>query len=168
MKIARDTVVAIEYTIRDSDGSVVDTSEGRQPLLYLHGYRQIVPGVESAIEGHEAGHSLKVNVEPSDGYGDRDPEAILVLPRAAFPDGEDLAPGAMFRAFRPDGRPLIFSVLESTADVVVVDANHPLAGQTLLVDVEILSVRRANDDEKRHRHVHPDSIGQELAPSELA
>jgi FKBP-type peptidyl-prolyl cis-trans isomerase SlyD len=156
-------VVAIDYTIRNQDGEVVDTSSGRRPLIYLHGYRQIVPGVEMAVEGLEAGHAIEVFVNPGDAYGERDPAAILVLPRHAFPDGEDLAAGTMFRAFRPDGKPVIFSVIEASAEEVIVDANHPLAGQTLHVEVEVISVRDATDEELQHGHVHsevmsPDAV----------
>jgi FKBP-type peptidyl-prolyl cis-trans isomerase SlyD len=157
MKIAKDRVVAIEYTIRNQAGDVVDTSDGRGPLVYLHGHDQIVPGVEQAIDGLEVGKNLEVSIQPGDAYGDRDPAAILVLPRQAFPAEEDLEPGTMFRAYRPDGRPVIFSVVEASEEHVVVDANHPLAGQTLMVAVVILSVRHATGDELRHGHVHPDA-----------
>src|SRR5262245_25928226 len=100
MKIAKDRVVAIEYTIRNQAGDVVDTSDGRGPLVYLHGHDQIVPGVEAAIDGLEVGKNLEVSIHPDDAYGERDPAAILILPRRAFPAEEDLAPGTMFRAFR--------------------------------------------------------------------
>lgn len=167
MKIAKDTVVAIEYTIRNEEGAVVDTSEGRRPLIYLHGYQQIVPGVEAAIEGLEAGHNLEIHVSPDQAFGPRDPNAILVLPRQAFPLEEELEPGSLYRAFRPDGRPIIFSVVEATDDMVVVDANHPLAGQTLHVSVEILSVRQATEAEREHKHVHVEETGA-LPPDDLA
>ena len=155
MKITRDTVVLIEYTIRNEDGRIVDTSIGRGPLEYLHGYAQIVPGVEHAVEGLAPGSSIDVELPPGEGYGDRDPEAVLVIPRRFFPDDADeLEAGTMFRAFRPDGRPVIFSVLEVLDENVVVDANHPLAGQHLRVRVEVLSVRWATEEERAHKHVH--------------
>lgn len=163
MKIAKDSIVAIEYTIRNQEGTVVDTSSGRQPLVYMHGRRQIVPGVETALSGLEAGTNIEVFVAPGDAYGERDPSAILVMPRTAFPDGEELSPGTMFRAFRPDGRPLIFSVVEADGEMVVVDANHPLAGQTLHVKVEVLSVRAATDEERTHGHVHADETTRDMA-----
>jgi FKBP-type peptidyl-prolyl cis-trans isomerase SlyD len=157
LKITKDTVVLIEYTIRNEDGRIVDTSVGRGPLEYLHGYQQIVPGVERAVEGLAPGSSVDVELEPDAGYGQRDPEAVLVVPRRFFPDGDDMEAGTMFRAFRPDGRPVIFSVIEVLDDTVVVDANHPLAGQTLRVRVEVLSVRWATDEERAHKHVHDDA-----------
>jgi FKBP-type peptidyl-prolyl cis-trans isomerase SlyD len=154
LKIAKDTVVLIEYTIRNAEGRILDTSVGRGPLEYLHGYAQIVPGVERAVEGLAPGSSVDVELPPDEGYGDRDPEAVIVIPRRLFPDGDDMSAGTMFRAFRPDGRPVIFSVLEVLDDAVVVDANHPLAGQHLRVRVEVLSVRWATEEERSHKHVH--------------
>jgi FKBP-type peptidyl-prolyl cis-trans isomerase SlyD len=155
VKIEKDRVVAIRYTIRNAEGSIVDSSEGREPLTYLHGYQQIVPGVEQAVDGLEEGTELTLDVEPRDAYGDRDPTAVLVMPRTAFPDDEELEPGTMFRAYRPDGRPFIFSVIEVTGDRVVVDANHPLAGQKLSIDVAVITVREATEQEVAHGHVHP-------------
>ncbi len=166
MKISKDTVVAIDYTSRNQNGNVVDTSEGRQPLVYLHGYKQIVPGVETAIEGLDAGASMNLWVGPQDAYGERDPNAVLVLPRSAFPTGETVEAGSMFRAFRPDGKPIIFSVIDVTGDMVVVDANHPLAGQTLQIDVQVVSVREATDEEREHQHVHEEETTQ--PPPDLA
>jgi FKBP-type peptidyl-prolyl cis-trans isomerase SlyD len=156
LKIAKDTVVLIEYTIRNAEGRIVDTSVGRGPLEYLHGYHQIVPGVERAVEGLLPGSSLDVELPPSEGYGVRDPDAVMVIPRRFFPSGDEVEPGTLFRALRPDGRPVIFSVIEVLEDTVVVDANHPLAGQTLKVRVEVLSVRQATDEERAHKHVHDD------------
>jgi FKBP-type peptidyl-prolyl cis-trans isomerase SlyD len=163
VKIARDTVVLIEYTIRNQDGRIVDTSIGRGPLEYLHGYAQIVPGVERAVEGLAPGSSVDVELGPDEGYGDRDPEAVLVIPRRLLPDGDEVEAGTMFRAFRPDGRPVIFSVLDVFDDTIVVDANHPLAGQHLRIRVEVLSVRWATDEERAHKHVH-----QDIAPAAMA
>lgn len=157
MKIGKDRVVAIEYTIKNQDGDVVDSSTGRGPLVYLHGHAQIVPGVEAAIDGLEAGKAVEVWVGPEQAYGDRDPNAIMVLPRASFPAEEELDAGAMFRAFRADGRPVIFSVVESTDEYVIIDANHPLAGQTLHVEVAVLSVRSATEEELLHGHAHNDA-----------
>jgi FKBP-type peptidyl-prolyl cis-trans isomerase SlyD len=162
MKISKDSVVAIEYTIHNEKGDIVDTSRGRRPLVYLHGHRQIVHGVESAIEGREAGCALDIHVSPEDGYGVRDPAAVMVLPRRAFPEDEDITPGSMFRAVRSDGRPIVFSVIECGEHLVVVDANHPLAGQTLRVTVEVVSVRGSTEQEREHGHVHQGDEHEEL------
>jgi FKBP-type peptidyl-prolyl cis-trans isomerase SlyD len=166
VRIAKDTVVSIDYTIRNGDGAVLDSSQGRQPLVYLHGYRQIVPGVEDAIEGLESGSAVDLWIGPEQAYGDRDPSAVLVLPRTAFPEDETLETGSMFRAFRPDGRPIIFSVIEVTGDMVVVDANHPLAGQTLQVQVEVIAVRDSTAEERAHHHVHEEEAAPPPATTE--
>jgi FKBP-type peptidyl-prolyl cis-trans isomerase SlyD len=159
VKIGKDKVVAIEYTIKNEQGDVLDTSSGRGPLVYLHGHRQIVPGVEDAIEGLDSGDALEIAVSPSDAYGERDPNAVIMLPRHAFPwpEDEEIEKGALFRAYRPDGQPVIFSVVEASDEWVIVDANHPLAGQTLLIAVQVISIRAATTEELLHGHVHVDS-----------
>lgn len=165
MRVAKDRVVAIDYTIRDVSGEIVDTTLGRKPFVYLHGYEQIVPGVETALDGVAAGAALDVSVGPREAYGERDPKAIIVLPRRAFPVGQEPEVGDLYRANKADGRPVVFTVIDVTNDTVVVDANHPLAGQTLHVHVEVVSVRSATADECRHEHVHPDAA---VSTSQLA
>src|SRR6202011_954064 len=105
-------------------------SDDGGPLSYLHGRSQIVPGVERAIEGAEPGTVLEVEVDPDDGYGRRDPTGIFVVPRAAFPTGEDVGPGMTFAATRRDGRQVTFHVVDAAGEMVVIDTNHPLAGET--------------------------------------
>jgi FKBP-type peptidyl-prolyl cis-trans isomerase SlyD len=157
MRVAKGSVVAIDYTIRDVDGRVVDTTIGRKPFVYLHGYEQIVRGVEKALTGRTAGTALEISITPPDAYGNRDPAAVMVLPRKAFPIEDPPEVGSLYRALRPDGKPVMFTVLEVTSEQVIVDANHPLAGQTLLVSVEVLSVRSATAEEQAHEHVHGES-----------
>ena len=148
MKIAANRVVAIDYTIRLEDGRVVEsTIDGGRPLVYLHGRSQIVPGVERGIEGAEPGEVLELEVSPEDAYGDRDPRGVFVVPRAAFPTGEDVAPGMTFSATRTDGKQLMFHVVEASGELVVIDTNHPLAGERLLVSVAVRGVRHATSEE---------------------
>lgn len=147
MKIAKDRVVCIDYTIRLANGQTVETSIGNEPLTYLHGRRQIVPGVEHAVEGLEVGATLEVVVPPDEAYGDRDPSGVFVVPRAAFPPGEQVGPGMMFSAHRPDGRSLTFRVVESNDELVLVDTNHPLAGETLHISLQVHTVRAATPEE---------------------
>jgi FKBP-type peptidyl-prolyl cis-trans isomerase SlyD len=137
----------MDYTIRLSTGQVVETSVGAEPLTYLHGHRQIVPGVERAIEGLEPGASLEIVVPPADAYGERDPAGVFVVPRAAFPSDEEVGPGMMFSAHRPDGRTLTFRVVEANDDLVLVDTNHPLSGETLHIAVFVHTVRSATSEE---------------------
>jgi FKBP-type peptidyl-prolyl cis-trans isomerase SlyD len=157
VKIANDMVVTLEYTITDEEGTLVDTTAGRRPLVYIQGHDQIVPGVEMALAGQEEGTELDISVPPEAGYGRRDPEAKLVIPRRSFPDADAVAAGDVYRAVRADGKPVVFSVVQVDPDSVTVDANHPLAGQTLRVRVEILAVRAATAEERQHGHVHGDA-----------
>jgi FKBP-type peptidyl-prolyl cis-trans isomerase SlyD len=137
----------MDYTIRLGNGRVVETSVGQEPLTYLHGRRQIVPGVEKAIEGLESGALLEVVVPPAEAYGDRDPSGVFVVPRAAFPSGEEIGPGMMFSASRPDGKSITFRVIEANDELVLVDTNHPLAGETLHISIHVHTVRSATSDE---------------------
>ncbi|HEX9104497.1 MAG TPA: peptidylprolyl isomerase, partial [Polyangia bacterium] len=141
MKISKDRVVCMDYTIRLANGRVVESSVGQEPLTYLHGRRQIVPGVERAIEGLESGALLEVVVPPAEAYGDRDPSGVFVVPRAAFPSGEEIGPGMMFSASRPDGKSITFRVIEANDELVLVDTNHPLAGETLHISIHVHTVR---------------------------
>ena len=147
MKISKDRVVCMDYTIRLGNGRTVESSVGQEPLTYLHGRRQIVPGVEKAIEGLESGALLEVVVPPAEAYGDRDPSGVFVVPRAAFPSGEEIAPGMMFSASRPDGKSITFRVIEANDELVLVDTNHPLAGETLHISIHVHTVRTATTDE---------------------
>src|SRR4051812_22828976 len=147
VKISKDRVVCIDYTIRLANGQVVETSIGHEPLTYLHGRKQIVPGVEKAVDGLDAGASIDIVVAPDEAYGDRDPAGVFVVPRAAFPAEEDVGPGMMFSAHRPDGRSLTFRVVEANDELVLVDTNHPLAGETLHISVLVHEVRNATAEE---------------------
>lgn len=165
MRVAKNSVVAIDYTIRDVSGEIVDTTAGRRPFVYLHGHEQIVSGVETALTGQPPGTALDLDVGPREAYGVRDPKAVLVLPRQAFPLGHEPEVGDLYRAHKADGKPVVFSVLDVSTATVVIDANHPLAGKTLHVHVEIVSVRSATTDECRHEHVHADAA---VSTSQLA
>jgi FKBP-type peptidyl-prolyl cis-trans isomerase SlyD len=147
VNISKDRVVCMDYTIRLASGRVVESSVGQEPLTYMHGRRQIVPGVEKAIEGLEEGALLEVVVPPGEAYGERDPAGVFVVPRAAFPTGEDVGPGMMFSASRPDGKSITFRVIEANEELVLVDTNHPLAGETLHISIHVHHVRSATTDE---------------------
>jgi len=147
VKISKDRVVCMDYTIRLATGRTVESSVGQEPLTYMHGRRQIVPGVEKAIEGLEEGALLEVVVPPGEAYGERDPAGVFVVPRNAFPTGEDVGPGMMFSASRPDGKSITFRVIEANEELVLVDTNHPLAGETLHISIHVHHVRSATADE---------------------
>lgn len=156
MKVARGRVVSIDYSVRLPDGDMVESSSGDWPLVYLHGRSQLVPGVEQAIDGHEEGTELEVELGPDEAYGPRDPDGVFLIPRRAFPNGDELTTGTTFSAVRPDGGTVLFRVLRATHDMVLVDTNHPLAGQTLRVWVAVRDVRDATGEELRDGRVHPE------------
>lgn len=142
MKIADNTVVSMEYVLTNDDGEVLDQSAGRGPLSYVHGRREIVPGLERALTGKGPGDALSVSVAPEDGYGILDPRLKVEVPRTDLPDDLEPAPGMTLLMSGPTGqRPV--TVTEVTDAHVTLDANHPLAGQTLNFDIEIKSVREA-------------------------
>jgi FKBP-type peptidyl-prolyl cis-trans isomerase SlyD len=153
MKIAHEKVVSIHYTLTNQEGTVLDSSSGSEPLAYLHGFGNIIPGLENALEGKEMGEKLSVTVEPEQGYGARDEQLVQAVPRSAFKGVEELAPGMQFQAQGPQGTRLVV-VTQVAQDVVTVDANHPLAGQTLHFEVEVSEVRAATAEEIEHGHVH--------------
>jgi FKBP-type peptidyl-prolyl cis-trans isomerase SlyD len=143
MRVHKDATVAIDYTILSASGQVLDTTIGRKPFIYVHGQNQIVAGIESALDGRVPGASLDLSIPPQEAYGERDPDALRMIPRRLFPASDPPEKGSIYRAIAGDGHMTFFSVLDVTSDTVLVDANHPLAGQTLKVHVEILSVMDA-------------------------
>jgi FKBP-type peptidyl-prolyl cis-trans isomerase SlyD len=154
MQIARDTVAAIDYKLTDSDGQVLDTSEGRDPLSYLHGAGNLIPGLETALEGQTEGDSLTVTVQPEEAYGERDERLVQQVPMAAFEGVEQVEAGMRFQATDEQGQGRVVTVTEIEGDQVTVDANHPLAGQPLNFEVSVVEVREATPEEIEHGHVH--------------
>ena len=153
MQIAQNSVVAFHYTLTNDTGEVLDSSEGRQPLTYLHGAGNIIPGLEKQLEGREAGEKLSVSVSPEEGYGEVEPQLVQEVPRDSFQGVEEVAPGMQFQA-QTQGGPLMVTVTQVEGDTVTVDGNHPLAGQKLNFEVEIAEVREASQEEVEHGHVH--------------
>ena len=153
MKAAPGMVVSMHYTLTDDSGDVLDSSRGGEPFSYLHGHSNIIPGLEKALEGTEAGFKSKVTVAPTEGYGEKNPEAIFEAPREHFPPDMKLEIGARVYADGPNG-PITLTVVKLTESGAVLDANHPLAGKTLHFDVEITTVRTATAEELAHGHVH--------------
>ncbi len=153
MKIGKGCVVRMNYTLRDESGVTIESSEGREPLTYLHGLGHLIPGLEKTLDGSQAGLKATVTVRPQDAYGEKDPQAVIRAERSDFPEGLTLEPGVEVQAETPDG-PITFIVMSLEGDDVVLDANHPLAGKTLTFDVEVLEVREATADELAHGHVH--------------
>lgn len=153
MQIANDKVVLIHYTLTDDEGKVLDSSEGQEPLAYLHGHGNIIPGLENALTGRSAGEKLSVTVAPIDGYGERDNDMVQSVPKSAFQGVDEILPGMQFQAQSPEGMQLV-TVLDVDGDEVILDGNHPMAGLTLNFAVEITEVRDASREELEHGHVH--------------
>lgn len=154
MQITKNKVVVIDYTLTDAQGVVLDSSEGHEPLAYIQGGNNIIKGLEEALEGKTVGDTLSVSVPPEKAYGLRNDALLQLLSRDVFSseDGE-IEPGMQFQASGPGGLNIV-TVVEVTPEWVKVDANHPLAGETLQFDVEVLEVRNATSEELAHGHVH--------------
>jgi FKBP-type peptidyl-prolyl cis-trans isomerase SlyD len=158
MQIAKNTVVTIDYTLSDDSGTVLDSSDGREPLSYLHGSGAIIPGLESQLDGKQAGEQLKVAVSPEDGYGTRNESLRQEVPRSHFDGIEGFDVGMRFRV-DSDAGPMVITVLEIAEDSVTVDGNHPLAGVNLNFAVTVREVREATEEELSHGHVHSSDGG---------
>lgn len=153
MHISESRVVVMHYTLTNAKGEVLDSSRGHEPLAYLHGTGNIIPGLERALEGKQAGEKLQVSISPKDGYGERDPALVQQLPRRQFKGLNNLRVGQQLQAQGPNG-PRSITVVALAGDMVTVDGNHALAGEILNFDVEITEVRAATAEEMSHGHVH--------------
>ncbi|ADJ28782.1 FKBP-type peptidyl-prolyl cis-trans isomerase [Nitrosococcus watsonii] len=153
MQIADKKVVYIHYTLKNQEGTVLDSSSQKTPLAYIHGLGNIIPGLEKALAGKGEGDKLNVSIGPKDAYGERNETLLQTVPRDAFQDVEELEKGMQFQAQTPNG-PQLITVAKIETDRVLVDANHPLAGETLDFDVEVVDVRNATEEELEHGHAH--------------
>ena len=152
MKVAPLSVVTLEYTVTDEHGEVIDTTVGKEPLVYLHGTRYLVSGLEAELEGRSVGEAFDVTLTPNQAYGEYDENLVQEVPGELF-DGMEVSEGDTFVAETDDGhRPV--TVIEVSEEFVKVDGNHPLAGVTLGFKVEIKDVRAATAEELAHGHVH--------------
>ena len=152
MQVSAQKVVSIHYTLTDNDGTVLDSSSGREPLLYIHGLGHLIPGMEEGIEGRNAGEKLSLKIAPEKGYGVRNDEFVQQVPKTAFGD-QEIQPGMQFEAGTEEQR-YIVTVTGIEGDTVTVDGNHPLAGVELNFEVEVIAVREATGEELSHGHVH--------------
>ncbi|HEX4872086.1 MAG TPA: peptidylprolyl isomerase [Nevskiaceae bacterium] len=153
MLIADNCVVAMHYTLTNDRGEVLDSSEGREPLAYLQGAGNIIPGLEKALLGKQVGDRLDVRVSPAEGYGERDERMVQTVPRRAFQGVSQVEVGMSFTA-QGDQGPMRIVVTRVAGDMITVDGNHPLAGEHLNFAVEITEVRAASEEELAHGHVH--------------
>lgn len=153
MQIGPNSVVSINYELSNDAGEILDASAEGEPLVYLHGAQNIIPGLEKELAGKKIGDSLKVKVQPEEGYGIKQPELIQQVPRNAFPDADKLEIGMRFSAESDNGH-ISVVITELTDATATVDGNHPLAGVVLNFDVSIADIRAATEEEIAHGHVH--------------
>jgi len=153
MPISKDSVVTIHYTLKGDDGKVIDSSEGGDPLTYLHGHGNLVPGLESELEGKNTGDKLTATVKPDQGYGEYDKALVQQIPRRALQGIGNPKVGMRLRSQTPQG-PRDFEITRMVGDMVTVDGNHPLAGKNLNFDVDVVEIREATQEELVHGHVH--------------
>lgn len=152
MQIGKEKVVAIHYTLRDNSGNILDSSEGRDPLHYIQGIGNLIPGMEEGLEGKIKGDKVDIKVSPEKGYGVRNDQLIQKVPRSAFGD-QEVRKGMQFQAGSNHGSQVV-TVTEVNLDSITVDGNHPLAGVELNFAVEVMDVREASKEELDHGHVH--------------
>ncbi len=153
MLISNEKVVAIHYTLTNDQGQVLDSSEGRDPLAYIHGAGSIIPGLERALEGKDVGDTLAVVIPPEEGYGRRNEELVQTIAMSNFEDPSQVKLGVRFQVQTPEAAYLA-TVTQIVGDQVTIDMNHPLADETLHFDVNVVEVREATEEELEHGHVH--------------
>jgi FKBP-type peptidyl-prolyl cis-trans isomerase SlyD len=149
MRIQKDKVVSIHYTLKDKEGNILDTSSGREPLTYIHGNGNLISGMEEGLEGKSSGEKLDLEISPEKGYGVRNEELVQQVSRTTFGD-QKVEKGMEFQT--KSGHTVV--VTKVGLEQVTVDANHPLAGKDLFFKVEVMEIREATKEELDHGHVH--------------
>jgi FKBP-type peptidyl-prolyl cis-trans isomerase SlyD len=153
MQIADKMVVTIDYTLKDANGNILDSSSDGN-FAYLHGSHNIIPGLESALTGRSAGDEVDVTVTPAEGYGERNDSMVQAVPRDMFDSEQEIEVGMQFHAQSPEGDMVVVTVTDVDKDDITVDGNHPLAGKHLNFGVKVVDVREATAEEIDHGHVH--------------
>ena len=143
MNITKNKVVAIDYTLKDLEGTVIDASEENEPLIYVHGNGYLISGLENALEGKTEGDEFSVQIEPKDAYGEYDDSLIFEVSRTQFPEGAEIQVGQEFEA--ENGQ--LVSVKAVSPEKITIDTNHPMAGKTLCFDVKVKTVRDLSEEE---------------------
>ena len=153
MQIENGVVVSFHYSLSDSEGKVIESSRETDPTVYLHGANNILPKLEAEFAGKQAGDTFKLALSAADGYGERRDNAIERVPAKYLKHAGKLSPGKVVRLNTEQGV-MVVTVVKVGKFAVDVDTNHPLAGQDLTYDIEIVEVRAASDEEKEHGHAH--------------
>jgi FKBP-type peptidyl-prolyl cis-trans isomerase SlyD len=151
MKITKDSAVTVQYKVANAQGKVLE--ESKEPMAYLHGgYGNLFPKVEEVLEGQEVGFKAQVELSAEDAFGPRDEALLQSIPKSQFPPGVKV--GGQIEGQDAQGQVRPFTVLKIKGDQVMLDGNHPLAGQALRFSVQVLEVRAASEEEIAHGHVH--------------
>ena len=151
MKIEKDTAVTLFFKVADANGRLIE--ESKEPTVYLHGgYDNTLPKIEEALEGKEAGYEVVLSLSAADAFGERDGSLVTTMPKSEFPPGVKV--GGYVERPGADGKMQNFNVVKIKGPVVMLDGNHPLAGQALRFGLKVVSVRAASAEEVAHRHVH--------------
>lgn len=153
MNIQNDSVVLMHYILTNENGDIIDTSDGREPLSYIQGHQNIIPGLEKEMLGKKVGDKFKAVVQPEEGYGVSNPALVQVLDRSVFQGVDEIEVGMQFQVQLENG-PIIMSVTDVDGDNITIDGNHALADQVLTFDVEVVEIRNASAEELAHGHVH--------------
>lgn len=153
MQIAKNAVVSLNYTLKNGEGTLLDTSDGREPLVYLHGVGALIPGLENELNGKVKGDKMNVVIQPEDGYGSRRDDLLKVVSKDGFQGDEEMKVGMQVQLDTEHG-PAIALISKIDGNDITLDLNHPLADMTLHFDVAIEDVREATEEEISHGHVH--------------
>ncbi len=153
MQITDKLAVSIHYILTDSTGKQLDSSRDEDPMVYLHGSGQIISGLENALLGKKAGDKFKTTIAPADAYGERKEDMLQVVPMTMFEGMDKVEEGMQFHADASQGVNVV-TVTKVDGDDVTIDGNHPLAGEALTFDVEVMDIRPATEDELSHKHIH--------------
>jgi len=154
MKIEHNTVATFHYDLSDEQGSVIESSRGGDPMAALHGAGNVIPGIETALAGHAVGDRFSTTVPPELGYGERREGLQQRVPKKYFRDANRLKPGMRTVLTTKEDGQRVVSILKVGTSVVDVDLNHPMAGRTLVFDIEVIEVRAASAEEIAHGHAH--------------
>ncbi len=156
LMIGQNSVVSMHYTLKNDAGDVLDSSEGKDPLVYLHGTNNLIPGLEAELGGKTKGAAFNASIPPDQAYGEFNQDFVQVVNKSMFQGAESVEVGMSFVAQGEGGAQRQIRVTEVNGDDITIDANHPLAGQTLHFEVEVVDVREGTEQEIAHGHVHAD------------
>lgn len=152
--VGTNKVIGLIYTLKDTDGELIEERASDDPLMFIQGADQLLPGVEKAIAGQKVGYKTEVRLTAAEAYGDYDDSLVAEVDRGDFPKEMEIQVGMKFETEGPDGEMLLVEVVEIEGETIVVDGNHPLAGVDLHFILEVKSVREATEEEIEHGHVH--------------